>query len=195
MILRDEIARTGRRCGSGRRSLRRRLQRRGDDGPSVRGREEPAGQRRFLLLRQRVSWVASAMVGRRRARASGSAGRDRREEEGRASERRAASRNSPCGRLGETVRRVPVVGAVEFRAYRLALRLQARETAPRRSRAGDCAKADEHLARETRHRRPAGAQAHFARRPSARYRAARRSDWRVGHCCGLPSVRTIRTIF
>ena len=73
------------------------------------------------------------------------------------------------------------------------LRLQREEQgaadADRRGRA----EAEEHLAREPRDGRPARAQPHLLRRPDRLRRSAVVFVRGIGHDCGLPSVRTMRT--
>ena len=75
------------------------------------------------------------------------------------------------------------------------LRLQGEEQRAADADGRDGAKTEEHLARKPRHGRPAGSQPHLLRRPVAS-RGPRRLVMRgVGHDCGLPSVRTMRTFF
>jgi hypothetical protein len=97
--------------------------------------------------------------------------------------------------IGEAVRRVAVIGVVEFRTACPQMRLQREEQRAADADRGDSAKTDERSARKSGHRGPAGSQPHLLRRPiTTRWR--RRLFMRgVCHDCGLPSVRTMRTFF
>ena len=74
----------------------------------------------------------------------------------------------------QAIRGIAVVGAVEFGANRLALRLKREKQRTADPERGDRAEADEDLARETGHRRASRAKAHLARRPLAPFAVAGR---------------------
>ena len=71
------------------------------------------------------------------------------------------------------------------------LRLQREEKGAADAKRGGCAKAEQHLARQARDGRPADTQPHLLRRAG---RPALFLPGSVGHDCGLPSVRTTRTV-
>ena len=95
--------------------------------------------------------------------------------------------------IGEAIRGHPVAHVVELGNCGLMLRTECQEQSAANAKRNDCAKAKEDLAGEPRHWRSAGPQAHFLRRPIP----VRWLWWSghgvVGHDCGLPSVRTMRT--
>src|SRR5260370_617790 len=96
--------------------------------------------------------------------------------------------------IGKAVRRRAIVGVVEFRACDLPAGLQSEK-----QRAGDCdgryeTKSNKNLAGEPHDRRPIRPKAHFQPLRVSR-KSLRRVTRDIGHECGLPSVRTIRTFF
>ena len=158
-----------------------------------------AGARRLqllgyaLLLRTRPR-LRRRHAGSRRARVD-----DRPAEI--AGQRRAELRNGArktrivARQVGEAIRCRSIVGVVEFGAGGLMLGLQGEEQRAADPNGRDGAEAEEDFAGEPRHGRPAGAQPHFLRRPIASRRPRRLFMRGVGHDCGLPSVRTMRTFF
>ena len=196
VILRHQITRAGGRW-RGRLASGRDRDGRRSHLPDVGCREEIAGARRLLLLGNALllrRWTG------RRCRHAGrrSAGIGDRPAE-------IAGKRRPqlgCGfrqagvvarQIGEAIRGHPVARVVQLGPGGLVLRPESQEQGAADSDGRNRAKAEEDLAGEPRHRRSAGPQPHFLRRPIAVGRPRRLFMRGFGHDCGLPSVRTIRT--
>ena len=157
-----------------------------------------AGARRLLLLRNALLLGIGPAAGCRHA-GRWRAGVDDRPAEiagqRRAELRRGARQTRIVARqVGEAVRGRAIAGVVEFGAGGLLLRLQGEEQRAADADRRDGAKAEQHLAREPRHRRPARIAAASPAAADRRSDRPRRLFVRgVGHDCGLPSVRTMRT--
>ncbi len=75
------------------------------------------------------------------------------------------------------------------------MRLQGEEQRAADPDRGDDAEAQQHLARKPRHARPLRPQPHLLCDPRAAVPTRSLVLRCVGHDCGLPSVRTMRTFF
>ena len=157
-------------------------------------REEAARERRLLFLGGPLLF----RVGRRHRhpRRWRAGVQDRRAEV--AGKRRAQLRNAArqvavvARQAREPVGRRSVVGVVKLGARRLPLRLQGEEQGGADPGRGDGAEACQHPAGKAHHRGSPRTQAHVLGWASGLRGSFGR---RVGHDCGLPSVRTMRTFF
>jgi hypothetical protein len=90
--------------------------------------------------------------------------------------------------IGESVRRVAIVGVVQFGACSVGLRLQREEQRAADAEGRSRPKAEQNFAGQTGDGRAVRPQSHLLRRTTPVFMG------RIGHRCGLPSVRTMRTI-